>query len=597
MAQLDALRCSSPADYIQIARRLRKSGTDCWMRLAVLASHSIQFLDAYLVVASNRARFPVDPWFAPFGQIEEQVLPAISEFWRMQPGAIWISLRLEDVERWLPDEYYAVGPDGAEQKIRALRDRLVRVVREIRMRSASTILVSNFASPRLDSLDPFSASQPRSLKHIIGAANRELAEALTSFNDAWVFDYAGAVSARGSEEWSDACMDYVARVGIAPKNMSALANRFVRCFAATQRPAAKCVVVDLDNTLWGGEIGDDGLEGIHLGQDYPGSAYRDVQMFLKGLRSRGVLLAVSSKNEANVAISAIDTHPDMVLRTRDFANLQINRDPKPDNLVRIARELNIGLESLVFIDDNPVERAQVRIELPMVCVPDMPIDIGEWLRTLEQLETFDRPGMTAEDRQRADMYTANQERRNLERSATDLDGFLSSLEMVAWVGLCDDQNFNRIHQLIQKTNQFNLTGRRFSSEEIRSLAGSAGSAVAWLRLKDRYGDQGLVCVGIVRDTGGGIWNIDCLLMSCRVIGRRVEDAFLMYLREIVAGRGGCQLRGKYVVTGKNTLVANLYREHGFLPETLGGNGSGEIGSYLRSVNDEGWAWPLAIKRE
>jgi hypothetical protein len=118
MAQLDALRCSSPADYIQIARRLRKSGTDCWMRLAVLASHSIQFLDAYLVVASNRARFPVDPWFAPFGQIEEQVLPAISEFWRMQPGAIWISLRLEDVERWLPDEYYAVGPDGAEQKIR-----------------------------------------------------------------------------------------------------------------------------------------------------------------------------------------------------------------------------------------------------------------------------------------------------------------------------------------------------------------------------------------------------------------------------------------------------------------------------------------------
>jgi FkbH-like protein len=569
------------------------------MKLGVLASFSAQFLDPYLVVASHRSGVPVAPWFGPLNQFEQLVLDRQSQLWQAAPEVIWLAMRLEDVEPDLLAEFHQMGSERARERIGAVADRLIALARKAREQTSATLFVSNFCLPRLASADPFSASDPNGLKYIICAANQRLAEALAQVADAWILDYDGAVTDTGADHWEDAKTHYLAHAGISSVGMAALAERFCRSLAAVKRPPAKCVVVDLDNTLWGGVVGDDGVAGIRIGHDYPGNVFREVQIFLKGLRARGFLLAICSKNEETVALEALQSHPDMVLRPGDFSARFINWDPKPINLRRIAETLNIGVDSLLFLDDNPVERAQVRAELPQVMVPELPVDTTDWLRTLHGIELLDRPRLTAEDVRRAQMYAADAGRRPLEQSAVSLEEFLSSLEMKAEVGLCNEQNLDRIHQLIQKTNQFNLTTRRYSKDDVRRLAADERSAVAWLRLRDKCGDLGLVCVGIVRNTEDAAWEIDTLLMSCRVMGRRVEDAFLAYLGEVARDHGGRVLRGVFIPTAKNAPVARFYPEHGFAPEALSAGDGEDIGAqtYIRQIESQPLLWPAVIGRQ
>ena len=586
----------TPAEFERLARRLRKQNGESVTKLAVLASFSAEFMAPYLVVAGHRSGVPIEPWFGPFNQFEQLVLDSASDLWRNRPDVIWLAPRLEDVEPDLLPEFYQVGPQTARDRLSALVQRVIGLVRRIRAESGATVFLSNFCLPQLSTVYVLGASEPSGLKHLIAEANRQLAQDLGGIIDAWLLDYEGAVMECGATRWVDAKLHYWARTGIAPLGLESLASKVSRCLAAIKRPAAKCVVIDLDNTLWGGAIGDDGLDGIKIGHDYPGNVFRDIQVFIKGLRSRGFLLAIASKNEEQVALQALESHPDMVLRRGDFAASFINWEPKPVNLRRIAAFLNIGIDSLIFIDDNPVERAQVRAELPMVEVPELPADVTRWLDTLQRVERLDRAALTAEDARRGDMYAADAGRRQLQESAASIGEFLQSLGMIAEVGVCDARTLDRIHQLIQKTNQFNLTSRRYTKDEVRRMADDPGRAVAWLRLQDRYGDMGLVCVGIIADAGGGTWEIDTLLMSCRVMDRQVERAFLAYLAEIARDRGGKLLRGVYVPTPKNGPVHGFFEAHGFARDTGVVNG-GEAVAYCRALDDEIVLWPPIIQRQ
>jgi FkbH-like protein len=592
---IDSFTCSTPAEFERLARRLRAQCQQPVTRLSVLASFSAQFMSAYLVVASHRSGVPVEPWFGPFNQFEQLVLEPQSELWRTAPDVIWLAPRLEDLEPDLLVRFYQTGADAARERLTEIVRRVTGLARAVRGRSHATLFISNFCLPHLHTSDVLGASEPFSLKYLIADANRQLAQNVAELSDTWILDYEATVTECGAARWSDPKLHYWARAGIHPVGLESLAARFSRCLAAIKRPSAKCVVVDLDNTLWGGVVGDDGAEGIKIGHNYPGNVFRDIQVFLKGLRTRGILLAIASKNDEQVVLNVLETHPDMVLRPADFSARFINWDPKAINLQRIANLLNIGLDSLVFIDDNPVERAHVRVELPSVDVPEMPADILEWLSVLRQIERFDRPRVTAEDAQRADMYAAEVSRKQLQRSAESVELFLQSLGMTATVGLCDERTLDRIHQLIQKTNQFNLTSRRYKTDEIRRMAEDSRRAVAWLRLQDRYGDMGLVAVGIISDTGNGIWAIDTLVMSCRVMERQVEHALLAYLAEVARERGGKTLRGVYIPTAKNAPVRGFFRTHGFARDTPSGNGD-ELSTYTRAIDDDAVAWPSVIRR-
>jgi FkbH-like protein len=584
-----------PAEYLRKAREIEASWGEGVARLGVISTFTAELLRPFLIVECERLNYSVRPWFGPFGQLEQLVLDERSALWQHAPDVLWIALRIEDVDRHLVHERPAIGAAATHARLSAIRERLVGLAQAARAKTRASILVSNLAQAEGHDTHAFDASDPDGFVHLVNDCNRQLARDLAQIPDAHVFDYAGTVAATGAKLWTDPKLWYMARSACSSENMVPLARDLARSIQALLRPAAKCLVLDLDNTLWGGVLGDDGPQGLQLGDDYPGNVFKDFQAALLGLRRRGFLLAIASKNDLQTVLDVLDTHPEMLLKREHFASICANWSAKPANLRAIAQTLNIGLDSLVFFDDNPVERAAVRSELPMVHVVELPADPLGYLAALREVAVIDRPRLSEEDRQRAQMYRGESLRREVEQQATSVEEFLQGLEMVAQVGRCDANTLERVHQLIQKTNQFNLTTRRHNIEDLRRFMDSSHAAVAWLRLRDRYGDSGLVCVGVVDRLDGDTYEIDTLLMSCRVMGRQVEDAFLSYLAELATGAGARRLRGVFRPTAKNSPVQDFYSQRGFSEvgdqSTQGGQKVYEI-----QLTPGTLAWPEVIAR-
>lgn len=331
-------------------------------------------------------------------------------------------------------------------------------------------------------------------------------------------------------------------------------------------------MVDLDNTLWGGVIGEDGMQGIKLSAEYPGAAYQALQRVMLDLARRGILLAVCSKNNLEDAMEAIETHPGMLLRSKNFAAMRINWTDKAQNLREIAAELNIGIDSLAFMDDNPVEQEQVRAALPEVTVIDMPADPVDYATALRECPAFERLTLSAEDQQRTSFYVAERERSQAEQTFQTKEDFYRYLEQEAEISPVLPATLARISQLTQKTNQFNLTTRRYSEPQIAEMAAKPDWQVLSIRVRDRFGDHGLVGVAITRDEKETC-EIDAFLLSCRVIGRTVETALLSYLAQSAAARGRQRLSGWFFPTKKNAPAKEFYSQHGFQLHTQNGQGS------------------------
>jgi FkbH-like protein len=322
------------------------------------------------------------------------------------------------------------------------------------------------------------------------------------------------------------------------------------------------LAVDLDGTLWGGVIGEDGPDGVRLGSEYPGAAYRSLQRAILDLHRRGVVLAICSKNNPPEALEMIERHPSMLLRREHFAAVRINWVDKAQNLREIAAELNVGVDAVALLDDSPVEREWVRGQLPEVTVIELGGDPLGYADTLRLAPVFERISVTEEDRARGRYYAEEGRRKELERSAASLEDFYRSLELKVEVEEVGPQTLARAAQLTQKTNQFNLTTRRYTEAELGELASSPESRVYTLRAADRFGDSGIVGVAITRRENGSC-EIDALLMSCRVIGRTIETAFLATIAD-EAGRAGAErLAGWFLPTAKNAPASGFYGSHGF----------------------------------
>jgi FkbH-like protein len=376
-------------------------------------------------------------------------------------------------------------------------------------------------------------------------------------------DIARAAAAVGLEAWDEPGHWHASKLSFAPRFLPLWADIVARTIAAVRGRSRKCLVLDLDNTLWGGVIGDDGLSGIALGQgSAAGEAHLAVQKLALQLRGRGVVLAVCSKNEDHVARQPFREHPDMLLREDDIAVFQANWTDKAANLRAIAETLNIGVDALVFLDDNPVERMQVRRELPLVGVPELPEDVALYPRALAAAGYFEAVAFSDEDRDRAAYYQANARRAKALTATDDIEGFLTSLEMTCAIGLVDPASRARVAQLINKSNQFNLTTRRYSEREVQVLEADPRRHAIQIRLVDRFGDNGIISV-IIADRGSEAWEIDTWLMSCRVLGRKVEEAALAHLAAAAGEDGARYLVGRYIPSAKNGMVAEHYRKLGF----------------------------------
>jgi FkbH-like protein len=344
----------------------------------------------------------------------------------------------------------------------------------------------------------------------------------------------------------------------------------------------KCIALDLDNTIWGGVVGDDGVEGIKIGEgDAISESFKHFQKYLLGLKERGVLLAVCSKNEEANALAPFSQLPDMVLKYDDFVAFKANWEPKPENLKSIASELNIGLDSLLFIDDNPAEREHVRQSLSQVKVLELSDDPAEYTTLLDQCGWLEPVTLTGEDIEKTDQYLKNTQRKALESEVVDYDSYLESLEQRAIIKTFDPDQLDRITQLINKTNQFNLTTKRLNRSEVQALMDNPECILASVRLIDRFGDNGLISVlaGHHQDT---TFHIDLWLMSCRVFKRGVEYLLANHLFEKLKAMRIETVKGVYIPTPKNQIVKNLYADLGFSHQDASDDG---IATWTIEVSD------------
>jgi len=591
-----AANASTPADYLRTARALRESGPlpgirD--LRVAVLASHSMQFSEPYLAVEGLRRGLRLSLLFAPFGQLEQPLLDPENPLWQFNPDVVLIAFRPEDVDPDVIRRFHATGGDQFRQVMSDLGSRIEAAVRRLRERSHAAVLVANAALPSQLPFGLFDANEPGALSHGLPQANAALAARARGLPGVSVWDYAGLVAAHGSATWTDPRLWALGRIAVSGPNQVHLGRHLARTIAALVRPPAKVLVLDLDHTLWGGVIGDDGLAGIELGDDYPGSVFKSFQRAVLGLADRGILLAVASKNSPETVAQVFREHPEMLLREKDLVASHVNWGPKSRSLLAIAEELNLGADALVFFDDNPVERAEVRANAPAVAVIEVPADPLRYEAALLDSGFFDQVMISEEDRGRTTMYHQERERKELAGQFTDLSDFLKSLEMRAVVGRAGSASLGRIAQLVAKTNQFNLTTRRHDEATIAGMAGQPDYIVAWLRLTDRFGDQGVVAVGIVA-VEAGVARVDTLLMSCRVMNRQVETALMAYLVEGARQLGAEQMVGVYLPTRKNGMVEGFYPGLGF--EQVEGPPGGGLG-YRLDLRSGDVAWPGVIARE
>jgi len=425
------------------------------------------------------------------------------------------------------------------------------------------VIQNNFEVPAFALLGNMDAASPGGLSRFLMLLNSGMAKAASTRPRVLIQDV-HSISARfGLRHWFDWDRFASYKLLLTPEANLELARSLSSVIKALYGKSRKVLVLDLDNTLWGGGIGDDGLEGIVLGQGSgTGEAFAEFQQYAKRLGERGVVLAVCSKNDEANALEPFDRHPEMVLQREDVACFVANWNDKATNLRHIAKTLNLGLDALVFVDDSPSERALVRRELPMVSVPEMPEDPEAYVQTLAAAGYFEGLNVTEEDMQRGQLYQANAERERLKDSVTDMASYLESLRMVLSAQPIDRVALARATQLVNKTNQFNLTTERLCEAEMSARIESPEWVTLQVRLADRFGDNGVIAVLMARLQGSEAV-IESWLMSCRVLGRRVEEACLNLLAGRCAALGATRLVGLYRPTAKNGMVRGMYGCLGF----------------------------------
>lgn len=430
-------------------------------------------------------------------------------------------------------------------------------------RYRAVIIQNNFEMPAYLPLGSLDAVLWSGWRNTIESLNARIAEYAMAHAGMYVHDIHYLASLLGTEQWFDLSQYSAYKLAIRYESMPFVALHAANVVKAILGRTKKCLVLDLDNTLWGGIIGDDGVDSIQIGRETPeAEAYTAFQKYVLALKERGVLLAVCSKNEESAAKAGF-SHPDTILHLDDFVAFQANWENKDQNVRRIANTLNIGLDSLVFLDDNPMERAIVREHVPEVAVPEVTGgDVASYIRAIERNGYFETVSISEDDRKRSETYHANQRRVEMEATASSYADFLVSLNMRAEIAPFRRIYYDRIAQLTNKSNQFNLTTRRFTRADIEHMAEDSRYITLYGRLQDRFGDNGLVSVVIAEKEGTDV-HIRLWLMSCRVLKRGMEEAMMEALAEKARLAGGEKLIGYYYPTAKNGMVRDFYSAHGF----------------------------------
>jgi FkbH-like protein len=528
-------------------------------RLGILSNSTTDFIVPALIATAARHGIALEVVVGGYDQALQDALDTESRVNRAKPDAVLLAIDHRKLQ------LHGIGRSAEEGQAAAGKalEYLGTVREAIKRNSQAVCILQTISAPPETLFGSMDAVYPGTARRIIDAVNSGIAHSIEGSTDVLV-DVAHLAATVGLSEWHSPSEWNMAKTPFSDAYLPLYADHVCRVIAALRGKSRRCLVLDLDNTLWGGVVGDDGLEGIQLAQgDAIGEAYLNVQRLAMDLRARGIVLAVCSKNEDEIARSPFRNHPDMLVREDHIAVFQANWMDKATNLKAIADELSLGLESLVFLDDNPVERFQVRQALPQVAVPELPSDAALYSRTLAAAGYFESVALSEDDLRRADFYRDNARRANLQKKAVDLESYLASLEMEITFQSFDETGRPRITQLINKSNQFNLTTKRYTEAQVAAMQNDPAYFTLQVRLADVFGDNGMISVVICRRSSEEVWEIDSWIMSCRVLGRRVENMVLREILEEAKKQGIRKLTGVYARTDRNGVVVEHYPKLGF----------------------------------
>jgi FkbH-like protein len=541
------------------------------VRLALLGSCTVSHLLPGIRLGALRRGILLEVYLGPYGLYRQELADATSGLHEFRPDIVCFSFDAAHLVA-------ATGNGNATDMIEVMAS-----CWKAAQNAFQCTVIQQTALPRIPALMGNHEDRlPDSPAHLLQQINHSLREQAPQHGvallavDTWA-------SESGIATWFDAALWYSSKQEIHPRASMLYGDQLGRLLAALRGRSAKCLVLDLDNTLWGGVIGDDGVHGIALGQGSPaGEAFVAFQRYVGQLAKRGVLLAVCSKNDYNNAIAPFETHPEMALQQADISCFVANWQDKAENLRHIAETLNIGLDSLVFVDDNPAERRLVRSELPMVAVPELPEDPASYIECVANAGYFEAVEITVEDQRRTHLYRANASREALRQTSTDLGSYLRGLNMELHWNSFDEMGFKRIVQLINKTNQFNLTTTRYTDAEVDAVMKNTSAMTLQLRLTDIHGDNGMIGVVIGKRDENRALVIDSWLMSCRVLGRGVEDATLNLITERAKEMRCVSIIGMHRPSAKNQMVRQHYARLGF--------------DLVQELDDGSTRWELPLER-
>jgi len=550
------------AEYISRSKKLNKSN-EKKVRVAVLGSFTLNGLSNTIQVKCDLHNVSCFTYDAGYNQYNQNILDDNSELYQFAPDIVFLLLDVRSILGDLFFSPYEISSSKRKEFIEKQASQVIDLINHFTKKSKSKIVVSNLNIPNYSPYGIFESKTEFGLHKMIQEFNRQLTESVEDNPSAYVFDFNGFVSKYGEINVLDYRQFFTGDLKVSLNYIPYLAEELMSYIKPILGLNRKCIVTDLDNTLWGGIVGEDGFDGIKLGTTAPGNAFVEFQRHLLSLNKRGIILAINSKNNLDDAMEVIKKHPNMILREENFAAMQINWDDKISNMQELASEINIGLDSMVFLDDDPMNREIMRKAIPEVMTVELPKDPALYAKTLFEINDFNVLKITADDKKRGQMYSQQHKRNELKKSATNLDKYLEDLGIKIKISEVDDFTIPRVSQLTLKTNQFNLTTRRYQEEDIKKFVNDDKFIVGYAQVEDKFGDNGITAAFIVNKTSPKEWTIDTFLLSCRVMGRGVEEAIIGNIIEKAREAGVEKVNGQYIPTKKNKPCEDFFSKCGF----------------------------------
>jgi len=551
--------------YINQAKIIKPENHQKKIRIAFVGSFSLNGFEETIQVQCNDEKINCITYNSPYNQFTQEILNENSNLYKFKPDIIFL---LIDNRIILENSFY-FSNINSENKNKKYVDEKINEIKNLievfTQKSQSKIIIANFVIPTYTPLGIYESKIEYGVKEVILDLNKKLKELSRNIDSCYVYDFNSFVTKFGEKNILDYKKMNYGDIKINFDIIPHLIYDFLGYVKPILGSNKKCLVLDLDNTLWGNIIGEDGIEGIKIGPYPEGRSFVEFQKVIKALSENGIILAINSKNNQKDAMKAINEHPHMILREKDFSCIKINWNDKISNMREIAKDLNIGLDSIVFFDDDPINRELLRMGIPEVNTIELPKDPSSYAQILRNLNDFNILKITKDDVQRKIMYAQEQNRQKLESSTENLNEYLKKLDIKIKIKLDNEFSISRISQLILKTNQFNLTTKRYQEEEIKEFVEDKTMIVGCSEVDDKFGENGITNVFIIK-TKPNEWIIDTFLLSCRIMGRGIEEGIIGKILEIAKNKGIKKITATFIPTEKNKPAENFLKNYGFKKE-------------------------------